>query len=140
MIITLVPKYLNKEGSTFQFISPLKECSTCNLRNVCYNLNVNSYYKVTKVRGKEHNCFIHEGNKVYTVEVQEEKKPIMIQRRMAKEGAIITYKHTKCDYYECPFADECILNLVKDESKVKVLSIRGNKCPKGYDLVEADIE
>ncbi len=140
MIITLVPDYLNKEGSIFQFVSPLKECSVCNLRNVCYNLNVNSYYEVTKTRGKEHKCFVHPGDKVFTVEVTEKKRTIMLPRKIAKEGAIVTYKHTKCDNFDCELADRCILNMIKDESKIKVQRIGEAKCPDGYDLVEADFE
>ena len=65
--------------------------------SVCYNLNVNSYYEVTKTRGKEHKCFVHPGDKVFTVEVTEKKRTIMLPKKIAKEGAIVTYKHTKCD-------------------------------------------
>ncbi len=140
MVITLVPKNLTKVGSAFQYFSPAQECNVCNLKNVCHNLKPGSYYRIVKFREKEHKCFIHEGDKVYTVEVEELERSIMIPKKIAKEGAKVTYKRPECDDYECDFANICILSYTKDKSKFTVNSILENKCPRGYDLVEAKIE
>ena len=140
MVITLVPKNLTKEGSVFQYFSPAQECNVCNLKNVCHNLKPGSYYKTVKFRNKEHKCFIHEGDKVYTVEVIEEERRIMLPKKIAKEGAKVTYKKPECDDFECQFAGICILSYTKDKSKFTVNTLLVNKCPRGYDLVEAKIE
>lgn len=139
MVITLVPKNLTKEDSVFQYFSPAQECNVCNLKNVCHNLKPGSYYKVLKFREKEHKCFIHEGDKVYTVEVEEAERTIMIPKKIAKEGAKVTYNRPDCDDYDCNFADICILSYMKDRSKIKVDSVLQSKCPRGYGLIEARI-
>jgi|YelNatPaOPRAMG01_1025707.scaffolds.fasta_scaffold00117_65 uncharacterized protein (UPF0179 family) len=140
MVITLVPKNMATEGSRFQYFSSAPECGICNLRNVCHNLKAGAYYVVTKSREKEHDCFIHQGGKVYTVEVEEERRHLMIQKKVAREGAKVTYKYPECDDYDCKFANICILSFTKNQSKVKVNSIGENSCPRGYGLVEADVE
>lgn len=140
MVITLVPKNLTKEGSVFQYFSPAQECNVCNLKNVCHNLKPGSYYRTVKFREKEHKCFIHEGDKVYTVEVEEEERSLMIPKKIAKEGAKVTYKRPDCDDYSCKYADICILSYMKDKSKLKVNNVLDGKCPSGFDLVEAKIE
>lgn len=140
MIITLVPEYLAKSGSEFEFVSPLKECGTCNLRNVCYNLKTNHQYRVIKSREKEHKCLIHPNNRVITVEVEELDRSIMIPKRYAKEGAIVAYKRVDCQNISCEFSSICIFNTVPNESKVKISKIKGGKCPLNYGLVEAEIE
>ncbi|MCL4334099.1 MAG: UPF0179 family protein [Candidatus Thermoplasmatota archaeon] len=139
MIITLVPKNLSKEGSVFQYFSPAQECNVCNLKNVCHNLKPGGYYRVVKFREKEHKCFIHEGDKVYTVEVKEEERSLMIPRKIAKEGAKVTYKRPDCEEYSCKFASICILSYTKDKSKLTVNNVLEGKCPSGFDLVEAKI-
>ena len=140
MVITLVPKNLTKEGAVFQYFSPAQECNVCNLKNVCHNLTPGSYYRVVKFREKEHKCFIHEADKVYTVEVKEEVRSIMIPKKISKEGAKVTYKRPDCDDYFCQHADICILSYMKDKSKIKVSSVQDGKCPRGYGLVEVKIE
>lgn len=140
MIITLVPKNLTKEGSVFQYFAPAQECNVCNLKNVCHNLTPRSYYRVVKFRSKDHKCFIHQDDKVYTVEVMEEERHLMIPKKIAKEGAKVTYKKPECDDYSCKFSDTCILSYTTDNSKIKVNSILDGKCPRGYDLIEAKIE
>lgn len=140
MVITLVPKNMAIKGARFQYFSPASECGVCNLRNVCHNLKSGSYYSVTKSREKEHNCFIHQGDKVYTVEVEEEERHLMISKRIAKEGAKATYKYPDCDDYDCQLADICILSYTKDQAKIKISAVGKEKCPRGYNLIEADIE
>ena len=140
MIITLVPQYLAKEGSEFFFIGPLKECGTCNLKNVCYNLKPNKKYKVVKSREKEHKCFIHPNNKVITVEVEEMHRQVMVPRKYAKEGAIISYKRVECDNIKCPFSSICIFNSVPEDAKLKILTVKSGKCPLNFGLVEAEVE
>jgi uncharacterized protein (UPF0179 family) len=140
MVITLVPKNLTKEGSVFQYFAPAPECNVCNLKNVCHNLTPGSYYRIVKYREKEHKCFIHENDKVYTVEVKEEERRIMIPKKIAKEGAKVTYKNPDCDDYDCQFANICILSYMKDRSKIKINNILEGKCPRGFGLIEAKIE
>ncbi len=140
MVITLVPKNIAKDGSVFQYFAPAPECNVCNLKNVCHNLTPGSYYKVVKFREKEHKCFIHEYDKVYTVEVVEVSRSIMIPLKIAKEGAKVTYKRPECDDYECKLAGICILSYMKDRSKIKVNEVLENKCPRGLGLVETKIE
>lgn len=140
MVITLVPKNMASKGAKFQYFAPAPECGVCNLRNVCHNLKGGSYYNVVESRQKEHKCYIHQGNVVYTVEVEEEKRKLMVSKRIAKEGAKVTYRRPDCDDYDCKFASICILSYLKDRSKIKISSIAKNKCPAGYGLVEADLE
>ncbi|MGC8644869.1 MAG: UPF0179 family protein [Thermoplasmata archaeon] len=140
MIITLVPLSLSKTGAVFQYIAPVQECNVCNLKNVCHNLKPGAYYTVLKSREKEHKCLVHEGNKVFTVEVEETERALMIPKSSAKEGAKITYRKPDCDDVDCPLALECILSFARDHSKVKISGLGSKKCPRGLDLVEAKIE
>ncbi len=139
MIITLVPKNLAKEGSVFQYFAPAQECNVCNLKNVCHNLTPRSYYRVAGFREKDHKCFIHEGDRVYTVEVEEVGRQLMVSRKSAKEGAKVTYKKPDCDDFGCKLSDICILSYTKDGSKIKINSVIDERCPRGYDLVGANI-
>ncbi|MEL9914292.1 MAG: UPF0179 family protein [Thermoplasmatales archaeon] len=140
MIITLVPSSLNASGKVFQYIGPAPECNVCNLKNVCHNLKPGELYVVVKSREKEHKCYIHEDNKVFTVEVDEMERSLMIPKTIAKEGAKVTYKKPDCDDFDCPLAEICILSFAKDRSKIKIEKLLSRKCPRGLGLVEASIQ
>ncbi|MEM0127592.1 MAG: UPF0179 family protein [Thermoplasmatales archaeon] len=140
MIITLVPDSMTNSGTIFQYLGPAPECNVCNLKNVCHNLKPGEYYKVLKSRGKEHKCYIHEDNRVFTVEVDEADRTLMIPKTIAKEGAKVTYRKPDCDDIECSLAPICILSFAKDRSKINVEKVLSRKCPKGLGLVEATVQ
>ena len=67
-LVTLIGEKLARAGDEFIYIGPNNECRNCKLKTVCFNLQQGRFYKITKVRDKQHTCVVHEGN-VVVVEV-----------------------------------------------------------------------
>ncbi len=129
-MITLIGEKLAKKGLEFQYIGPLMECRDCKLKNVCFNLDEGKWYRVTKVRDKEHKCKVHEGNKVVTVEVEEIPVPIAVDANTVVEGETIIYKRIKYRDYDCN-GDYHLFHPVglRDGMKIKIVKIEGDiKC------------
>src|SRR4030067_1173246 len=96
VLVTVVGESQCKKGFEFVFGGPLADCRDCKVRNVCFHLEQNKWYKVTEIRDVHHECRIHEGG-VRVVEV--EKIPIQaaVPTRIAVEGSMMTFEETDCD-------------------------------------------
>ncbi|NPA74962.1 MAG: UPF0179 family protein [Euryarchaeota archaeon] len=127
-MITLVGKELAKEGLEFQYVGPLMECRACKLKNVCFNLDEGKWYRVVKVRDKEHECKVHEGGKVVTVEVEEIPVPLLLDVKTVVEGEVIEYHRMNC-HGECDDPTLCRPIGLRDGTKIKIVKIEGKvKC------------
>lgn len=130
-MITLIGKDLAKEGLEFQYLGPLLECRSCKLKNVCFNLDEGKWYRITKIRDKEHDCKVHDGGKAVTVEVEEIPVPLAVEVRNVVEGESITFKPINCKEYGCEFYDLCHPLGLREGTKVKITKVEGEiDCPK----------
>ena len=68
--VSLIGVDLAEEGMEFTFVQPLKECSECKVKNVCFNLEQGRNYRVTAVRKKEIPCNVYNKGKVMAIEVE----------------------------------------------------------------------
>lgn len=139
--ISLIGKDLAKEGMEFLFVGPLVHCSTCGIKNVCFNLDSGRSYRVVKVREKLNNCFVFNGDKVKTVEVEEVEDQLTMQfGRTVQEGSTVAMKSLKCDYLSCRYIEKCNLIHYKEGRKVTIKKV-GDKvdCPKNLDIREITI-
>ncbi len=119
-MITLVGKKLAKEGFEFQYVGPLLECRDCKLKNVCFNLDEGKWYRVTKVRDKEHECKVHYEGKVVTVEVEEIPVPLALPAKTVVQGETLSYKPLNCREYDCEFYELCHPLGLREGTKIKV--------------------
>ena len=128
-IITLVGKELAKEGLEFQYFGSLLECRGCKLRNVCFNLEEGKWYRVVKVRDKEHDCKVHASGKVVTVEVEEIPVPLLVDVKTVVEGETLEFRHLNCRDVECEEKSLCNPHGLRDGTKIKVVKVEGTvKC------------
>ncbi len=134
--ISLIGQDLAKEGMEFRFVGPLVGCSICNIKNVCFNLEPGKNYRIARVRDKENNCFVFNGDKVKTVEVDEVDDVLTMQNsRALQEGSTITTKSMKCTKIACEYIETCNLMHHKDGRKVTVSKVEGKvECPRGLDI------
>ncbi len=129
VIITLVGKELAKEGVEFQYLGPLMECRTCRLKNACFSLVEGKWYRVVKVRDKEHECKIHDGGVAVTVEVEEIPVPILLDIKTIVEGEILEYHRLHCKDVKCNDMDLCRPPGLRDGTRIKIVKILGKeKC------------
>jgi uncharacterized protein (UPF0179 family) len=139
--ISLIGKDLAEVGLEFKFVGPLVGCSECGIKNVCFNLEPGKNYRITGVREKLNNCFVFNGDKVKTVEVEELPDTITMQfGRYLQEGSSVTLKSIHCDKIACQYIEKCNLMHLKEGRKVTVQKV-GEKveCPKGYDIREISV-
>ncbi len=122
-MITLIGKSLAQEGLEFQYRGPLLECRSCKLKNVCFNLDEGKWYRITKVRDKEHDCKVHESGKVVTVEVEEIPVPIVIAAKNVVEGETIVYKPINCKEYSCEYYQLCHPIGLREGFKIKIVKV-----------------
>ena len=134
-MITLIGKELAQEGLEFQYLGPLLECRNCKLKNVCFNLDEGKWYRITAVRDKEHDCKVHDGGKVVTVEVEELPVPLALNAKGVVEGETVTFKPINCKEYDCEYYELCHPLGLRDGTKIKVEKIVEDiKCPKNKNL------
>ena len=134
-MITLIGKELAKEGLEFQYLGPLLECRNCKLKNVCFNLDEGKWYRITGVRDKEHDCKVHDGGKVVTVEVEELPVPLAISAKGVVEGETLTFKPVNCKEYDCEYYELCHPLGLREGTKIKVEKIVEDiNCPKNKSL------
>jgi uncharacterized protein (UPF0179 family) len=134
-MITLIGKDLAKEGMEFQYLGPLLECKNCKLKNVCFNLDEGKWYRITKIRDKEHDCKVHDEGKVVTVEVEELPVPVVISAKSVVEGETISFKPVNCKEYDCEYYELCHPMGLREGTKIKIEKIEGEvNCPKNKDL------
>ncbi len=136
-MITLIGKSLAQEGVEFQYLGPLQDCRGCKLKNVCFNLEEGKWYRITKVRDKEHDCKVYNDGKVVTVEVEEIPVELVIAAKNVVEGETITFKPANCKEYGCEFYELCNPRGLREGTKIKVEKIEGKvSCPKKKDLTK----
>lgn len=134
--ISLIGVDLAKEGLEFTFVEPLKGCTECRIKNVCFNLEPGTSYRITKVREKENPCFVFNKDKVNTIEVEPLDEFLNAQNGMKlQEGSTIKATSLECKQFTCPNIEVCNLIHIKEGRKARINSI-GEKvdCPKGLDL------
>ncbi|MHA1755103.1 MAG: UPF0179 family protein [Candidatus Odinarchaeia archaeon] len=91
MKITLIGSAQAKIGHKFLFEKGLPECDNCKFKQVCVdNLEEGRIYKIIKIRPKKHPCKVFE-HEVVIVEVEMAKIDALINKKIAFEGAVITY-------------------------------------------------
>lgn len=134
--ISLIGRDLAKPDLEFQFIGPLVNCSSCAIKNVCFNLEAGKAYRITKVRDKLNNCFVFNGDKVKTVEVEEIDDELTMQfGRTIQEGSTVTTKSIRCDYVTCQYIEKCNLLHYKEGRKVTIKKVGPKvECPKKYNI------
>ena len=89
VLVTVVGESQCKKGFEFVFGGPLAECRECKVKNVCFHLEQNRWYRVTGIRDVHHDCRVHEGG-VRVVEVERVPTRAAIPNAQAVEGSIIT--------------------------------------------------
>ncbi len=139
--ISLIGVDLAKEGLEFTFVEPLKGCTECRIKNVCFNLEPGMSYRITKVREKENPCFVFNRDKVNTIEVEPVDDYLNAMNGMKlQEGSTFKTTSLECDRITCPNIETCNLMHVKEGKKAKIVSI-GNKvdCPRGLDLRRVNV-
>lgn len=135
-IITLIGEELAKEGITFQYIGPLMECRECKLKNVCFNLQEGKFYRIKKVRDKKHDCKVHSGGVVISVEVEEVPIDISIPSDYAIDGSTVYYKPVNCTNWSCENIEICN-PMIKNNTKLHIVELGEKlKCPLDKDLVQ----
>lgn len=139
--ISLIGLDLAKEGLEFTFVSPLVGCSECRIKNVCFNLEPGKTYRVTKVRDKINPCFVFNGDKVATVEVEEVEDYVNMQYgRKLQEGSSATLKSMNCDYFTCPNIEKCNLMHMREGTRAVIKKVEGKiDCPKGYNMRKVSV-
>ncbi len=96
-------------------------------------------YVIKNVKDTEHNCPIHEGNKVKVVEVEKAFINTLVDTKIAFEGSMIVFNAPDCEE-ECLMRDLCFPDGLKNGDKCKIIKNKGkpkNKCIKGLDITEA---
>ncbi len=134
--ISLIGVDLAKEGLEFTFVEPLKGCTECRIKNVCFNLEPGKNYRIIKVRDKENPCFVFNRDKVNTIEVEPLDDVLNVKNGMKlQEGSTLKTASLNCDNLTCENIETCNLMHIKDGRKARIISV-GEKvdCPKGFDL------
>lgn len=135
VLVTVVGESQCRKGFEFVFGGPLADCRDCKVKNVCFHLEQNKWYKVTEVRDVHHECRIHEGG-VRVVEV--EKIPIQaaIPTKSAVEGSMITFEESDCDVVGCPSFRLCRPYGPGEGTRYQIVKVLGDEiaCSKGRAL------
>lgn len=105
--ITLVPIEFAREGVEFQYLGAAADCKECKLKNVCLRLQEGKCYRVVRVRDAEHECKIHNRGKVIVAEVEEIPLKIVVNKKVAIEGAIVDYQNIRCKNRDCQYYEYC---------------------------------
>ncbi len=135
-IITMVPATL-KPLDRFVAIGTLPMCDKCWLKDKCSKLKKGWIYEVKNVLGQvKHKCPIH--GEVIVAEVEELGVPLVVPKKVAIEGATVTYTPTFCKRKDCPYWGECTGKKygLRGTVKVKIVEVMEEvECPEGIPLV-----
>ncbi len=134
VLVTVVGESQCKKGFVFVFGGPIADCRECKVKNVCFHLEQNRWYKVTEVRDVHHECRIHEGG-VRVVEVERVPTRAAIPNSQAVEGSMITFEEADCNKLGCPNRRLC-RPLGAEGTRLKITSVENLEveCPKGLNL------
>lgn len=137
--VTLIGEKIAKKDLIFKYLGPEAECKNCKLKNVCFNLKIDRYYKIINVRDKKHNCKIHEGA-VSVVEVEEQPIITTINKKIT-EGSTTIIEKEKCNNIGCEHYKICQDFKPRKDQKYKIKKIINSiDCPIGYELQKAEIQ
>ena len=137
-LVTLICEKLAVEGEEFTYLGANNECKNCKLKTVCFNLKPGRQYKITKIRDKQHNCSIHEGN-VIVVEVSEMPILASINER-SEEGTQAKVNKQECKNIGCDYFEVCT-NITLQRGKIYTIKKVFEKidCPVGHELYKVEL-
>jgi hypothetical protein len=139
--VTLISKKVAMPGTVFQFLGPLVDCKDCTLKNVCFDLDYGKFYKITALRAKEHECKLYEGNKVVSIEIEEAPAEMILPKKQAIEGGIITYSELDCKNISCDNYSTCKMLGLKEGMKLTIMDVTDKvECPSGLDLTKVHVK
>jgi uncharacterized protein (UPF0179 family) len=134
VLVTVVGEQQSKKGFEFVFGGPLAECRECKVKNVCFHLEQNRWYRVTEVRDVHHECRIHEGG-VRVVEVEKLPTHAALPTRAAVEGSMITYEEIDCNHLGCANYRICRPWGAGEGMRFRIASVEKEiDCPRGDSL------
>ncbi|MFT0898215.1 UPF0179 family protein [Candidatus Methanoprimaticola sp. MG2] len=107
MGITLIGKDVAVVGNEFYYLGALESCEGCRLKSVCFNLEEGTRYRVTNVRGQEHDCPELDDERIVAVEVEKVPSPAILPKKGLLEGITVTYAESKCDNVGCKYWHLC---------------------------------
>lgn len=137
-LVTLIGELLAKEGEEFVYRGPNNECRNCRLKTVCFNLQQGRQYKITKVRDKQHNCNLHEGN-VVVVEVSILPIVASIDKKLS-EGDETKVNRKECKNIGCNYFDLCENSAVQNDKTYTVKKTYEKiECPEGHELYKVEL-
>ncbi len=140
MAITLIGKGLASEGREFYYLGRPEECDGCKLSTVCHNLETGARYRVTSVRGQEHDCAVLEDEPMVAVEVEKVPTPAILPKKGLLEGITVTFSESKCDEIGCINYTLChpIGKVEGTKYTVKEMG-KDAECPRGDRLVNVKL-
>jgi hypothetical protein len=135
VLVTVVGELQCKKGFEFVFGGPMAECRECKVKNVCFHLEENRWYKVTEVRDVHHECKIHEGG-VRVVEVEKLPTRAALPARVAVEGSMLAFEESDCNMIGCPNYKLCRPLGAVEGTRFKVASVQETdiECARGEKL------
>lgn len=135
VLVTVVGKLQCKEGFEFVFGGPLAECRDCKVRNVCFHLEENRRYRVTRLRDVSHDCKLHEEG-VRVVEVEKVPVRAAIPARAALEGSMHTFEDAECGDLGCHNRNLCSPLGAKKGMRFRIVSVEPQEveCGRGANL------
>lgn len=133
--ITILGVGQAREGFRFLFEGSPGPCRHCEFFNACSGrLEPGRIYKVISVRGRNLPCRLH-GGEAKVVEVEESCIEASLERRLAVEGALISYEPIECGEAGCGQKALCRPLGLRAGDRCKILSVgRGLECPIGLEL------
>lgn len=133
--ITLLGIGQAREGFRFLFEGSPELCRDCEFFNACSRLlEPGRIYRVTSVKRRNLPCKLH-GGEAKVVEVEESSVEASLERRLAVEGASISYKPIECGKMDCGRGGLCRPLGLRAGDRCKILSVgEGIECPIGLEL------
>jgi uncharacterized protein (UPF0179 family) len=138
VLVTLIGEHLAVEGEEFTYFGANNECRNCQLKTVCFNLKPGRQYRVVKLRDKQHDCTVHEGN-VIVVEVEELPLTAAITKDLA-EGGTTTAEKQECKNIGCDTFEICTNTAIQNGKTYTIKKVYEKiKCPKHHELYKVDL-
>lgn len=134
-LVTLIGKDQARKGHKFYYLGDQNVCEPCNLKNICFNLDVGSLYEITDVRGAEHECFLNEDT-VIAVDVVKVPFAAAVPKKLAIAGGVVTFETPGCEQIGCGNWFLCNPPNIGDGDKVSIEDVgSGLDCPVGESRV-----
>ncbi|MCQ2079471.1 MAG: UPF0179 family protein [archaeon] len=121
-ILSMISEELAEVGRTFIFMGMQIECTDCQRKNICLNLEKGCRYRVVSVRAPVHDCFVTE-SKYKVVEVEKMERTVCVDKKYAFDGSMITFFPSECGQVGCSHYHQCNPDGIDREDKVKIASV-----------------